>query len=155
MADNDAFHERDMKGWKLFERAMKNFNVQRMEHTASTYDSIDGRLTGTTANGTTVWAIEQKNRDCLSTDYDTVMFNLPKYRKLCENYTLTGEIPVFVSSYPDAVLIFNLLTYPKDKLTADTREISRTTVDGGRKYTQPRLFLDPQYAYRITLSTDN
>lgn len=149
----NEFHQADLKGFEVLLPVLQRIpNIVKVEHTESDTDRIDVRLTGVTSDRRTiVCAIEQKHRNCLSSDYPTVMFNKAKFVYLVNHYIETGEIPVFVSSYSDAVLFFNLASYPRDKIVYETKPICRKTLYGGEKILQERMMLDPRYAYKVQL----
>lgn len=149
----NEFHQADLKGFEVLRPVLATIpNIVKVEHTEEDTDRIDVRLTGVTSDmRTIVCAIEQKHRNCLSSAYPTVMFNENKFLYLLHNYLETGEIPVFVSSYSDAVLFFNLASYPRDAITYETKPICRKTLYGGEKIPQRRIMLDPRFAYKVQL----
>lgn len=152
-------HQQDIKTARKVEDAMWNSGLKvRLDINDNgekiDYSRQDCLMSGYTSNGDMgVFLIENKGRSCASDDYNDIMLDRVKYEKLMEDAERQGRIPMFIATFDkdNAVLVWNLLKYPKDQLIKEKKSIANHTHGGDTKNRSivPCVFFKTEYAKKL------
>ena len=94
--EDEAIGRKKLK--QLFETSPKISKYEFAEHE---FDKVDAFSTGQTGRCT----YEIKNRNILSTKYDTYLLELDKYNALMYEYTEEGYTPYYINFFSDGICI--------------------------------------------------
>ena len=148
--------ENNLPGYLVFFEEDSTHNLIPYGENASITSHYDLWADFVTSAGTQKYVFELKDRDCLSTTYDTAYINEEKLDKLDE-YTSNSVMFIWVELYKDGVIrCWNLSKVDVSKLERETKYFSKKSViEGSPIIKQERLKIPMEWGKTISRVTDN